>query len=250
MNKIIDVTTENVQHETLFCVRDLKNPGFNIKQKWFNNTYQEGLKLKILKSSDDIPIAFIEYVPAENAWRPVCAPGYMFIHCMYIYYKDDKNRGFGSILVNACEEDARSQDMLGVTVMTSKGTWITNKTLFEKNGVEQVDKKGRFELMVKKFNEDTPDPQLIDWTVNQDKYQGWHLIYADQCPWHEKSVQMLKEVAEEASIVLNINKITTAKEAQNAPSGFGTFSLLYNGKLLEDHYLSQTRFRNILKKEL
>lgn len=51
-------------------------------------------------------------------------------------------------------------------------------------------------------------------------------------------------------IDLNVKKIETVKEAKQAPSGFGVFSLLHNGKLLEDHYISATRFRNILKKEM
>ncbi|MDP8203010.1 MAG: YoaP domain-containing protein [Candidatus Tenebribacter mawsonii] len=47
-----------------------------------------------------------------------------------------------------------------------------------------------------------------------------------------------------------MKKITSSKEANNAPSGFGSFSLLHDGNLLEDHYLSATRFKNIVKKEL
>ncbi len=46
---------------------------------------------------------------------------------------------------------------------------------------------------------------------------------------------------------LKISKITTAQEARQAPSGFGVLSLLHDGKLLEDHYISETRFRKILK---
>ncbi|MEX0290731.1 MAG: YoaP domain-containing protein [Flavobacteriaceae bacterium] len=49
---------------------------------------------------------------------------------------------------------------------------------------------------------------------------------------------------------LKVSKINTVEEAKMAPSGFGVFNLLYNGKLLDDHYLSATRFRNILRKEL
>ena len=51
-------------------------------------------------------------------------------------------------------------------------------------------------------------------------------------------------------IDLNVSKISTVKQAKSAPSGFGVFNLLRDGRLLEDHYISHTRFRNILKKEL
>jgi hypothetical protein len=45
-------------------------------------------------------------------------------------------------------------------------------------------------------------------------------------------------------------KLVTPREAQNAPSGFGTFALLKDGKLLGDHYLSRTRFENIIRQEM
>jgi hypothetical protein len=56
-------------------------------------------------------------------------------------------------------------------------------------------------------------------------------------------------VAGEAGINLKIKKITSSQEAKNGPSGFGVFALLKDGKLLEDHYISETRFRSIVKKE-
>jgi hypothetical protein len=92
-------------------------------------------------------------------------------------------------------------------------------------------------------------PRLIDWTKNLAKYKGWNLVYSDQCPWHEKSVTDLQLTAKNHGIELQITKLTTPEEAQQAPSGFGTFGLIYNGKLLEDHYLSKTRFENILKQQ-
>jgi len=122
--------------------------------------------------------------------------------------------------------------------------------IFEANGYAEVDRRGRFELMVKKFDATARDPRLIDWSENWKNYTGWHLIYADQCPWHQKSAEALLGVAAEFGIDLNIQRITRSTDAKLAPSGFGVFSLMHNGELLEDHYLSATRFRNILKKEL
>jgi hypothetical protein len=60
----------------------------------------------------------------------------------------------------------------------------------------------------------------------------------------------LKLVAEQAGIDLKVKEILTAEEARQSPSGYGVFSLLHDGKLLADHYISATRFKNILKMEL
>ena len=248
--KIINVTPENVVEQTLFCVRDTKSYAFEKKYAWFLKRYEEGLQIKILKDLNNRAISFIEYMPAEVAWRPVNAPGYMFIHCMYVYSNKDKGKGYSSQMLKACENDARGFDMKGTTVMTSKGSWMTDCRLFVKNGFHEVERRGRFELLVKKLDPASSDPGLLDWTLNQKKYKGWHLLYADQCPWHEKSVQDLKNTSREFGIDLKVTKITTSEEARNGPSGFGVFSLLHKGKLLEDHYISSTRFKNILKKEL
>lgn len=248
--KITEVTPENVEQETLFCIKDMKKPEAKSKQKWFEKRYKEGLKLKILKNEAGKMIGFIEYIPAKNAWRPVDADNFMFIHCMYIYSKKDRNQGLGTLLVNEAEKEAKAIKMSGVCVMTSKGSWLTDKRLFEQNGFNEVDKRGRFELMSKKWNTNVKDPKLIDWTKQQQSYKGWHLLYADQCPWHEKSVEAMLNVAMDFEVDLKVTKIKTAQEAKNAPSGFGIFNLLHDGKLLEDHYLSATRFKNILKAEL
>ena len=103
--------------------------------------------------------------------------------------------------------------------------------------------------MSKKWNGKASNPKLRDWEAQQQQYQGWHLIYANQCPWHEKSVEAMLHAAADFEVDLKVEKLNTAEEAKNAPSGFGVFSLMYDGKLVEDHYLSGTRFRNILKKE-
>ncbi|TGV04352.1 GNAT family N-acetyltransferase [Flavivirga rizhaonensis] len=248
--KIINVTPENVQEETFFCIKDIKNLGFDSKRKWFEKRYKEGINLRILKNEDNKMIGFIEFIPASKAWRPINAGNFMFIHCMYIYSKKDRSRGYGKMLINEAEKEAKKHKMAGLCIMTSKGSWMANKTIFEKHGFTEIGKKGRFELLSKKWDKNVSNPKLIDWTKQQYKYKGWHLLYADQCPWHEKSVFNLLNTAMDYDVDIKVTKINTAQEAKNGPSGFGVFGLLHNGKLLEDHYISATRFRNILKKEL
>lgn len=247
--KIIDVTPDNVLKETLFCIKDIKKPGFESKRKWFENRYHDGLRIRILKDEDDKMIGFIEFIPASKAWRPVDADDFMFIHCMYVYSKKDRHLGYGSMLIKDAENEARVNNMSGICVMTSKGSWMANKTVFEKLGFNEIDKRGRFELLTKIWDKTSDTPKLFDWTLQQKKYKGWHLVYADQCPWHEKSAYDLLNTAMDFGIDLKLTKIESVEEAKNAPSGFGVFNLLYNGKLLEDHYISATRFKNILKKE-
>lgn len=248
--RLVEVTPENAIRETFFCIKDTKRQGFKDKAKWFEKRYKEGLRIKILKNDDDKMIGFIEYVPAKEAWRPIDADNFMFIHCTYIYAKKERSKGYGSMLIEDAEKAAKAHGLDGVCVITSTGGWLANKTLFENNGFKQIEAKDRFELLSKTWNGDAKKPKFNDWTNQQKKYKGWHLLYADQCPWSEKSVAAILNVAMDYEVDLKVSKINTVKEAKMAPSGFGVFNLLHDGKLLDDHYLSATRFRNILKKEL
>lgn len=248
--KIVEVTPENAVKETFFCIKNSKIQGFKDKVIWFEKRHKDGLRIKILKNDEDKMIGFIEYVPAKNAWRPIDADNFMFIHCTYIYSKKERSKGYGSLLIEEAEKEAKVKGMDGVCVMTSKGGWLADKTLFEKNGFEQIEVKDRFELLAKTWNSTAEKPKFYNWSNQQKKYKGWHLSYAGQCPWSEKSVVALLNVAMDHGVDLKVSKMNTVKEAKMAPSGFGVFNLLHDGRLLDDHYLSATRFRTILKKEL
>ena len=246
---ITEVNLDNVAQEGLFCVKNVKAPGYSAKLKWFRERVADGLKLKILKE-DDQPLGFIEYVPAEKAWRPVVAPGFLFIHCIVIYSKDKRERNLGSLLIQDCLNDAKQNRKKGVSVMSSKGSWIADKRIFIKNDFSLIEEKGRFELLEFKLDKRAPSAQLIDWERNLTRYSGWHLIYADQCPWHAKAVEELYKTSLDFDIDLKITQLKRPEDIQRSPSGYGVFGLVNNGKLLEDHYISATRFKNILKKEL
>ena len=248
--ELVLVTPENVGEIGLFCIKNKKTAGYRAKLEWFKQQYELGLRMTIALGADGKQAGFVECIPAEFSWRPLHAPGYLFIHCLYVYSKKDRKLGLGRTLLAVCDRMAREQEMQGVCTMTSDGPWLSGSSLFEKYGYTVTENKDRYGLAVKRITENGSIPRLANWTAQQKQYEGWHLVYANQCPWHEKAVLELGKVATEVGIELNITQLITPKEAREAPSGFGTFSLLHNGRLLADHYISATRFKNILKKEL
>ena len=82
------------------------------------------------------------------------------------------------------------------------------------------------------------------------KYQGLNIVYSAQCPMLPKSVNDLSQMASEHGLELKVTVLNSAQEAQNAPSYYGVFNLVWNGRLLADHYVSKGRFKSILKKEI
>lgn len=245
---IIEVNSSNMYERGICCSKDKISPGYNAKVEWSGMKCNKDLKLYLAKDYKNAILGFIEFTDTENAWRPVNAKNYLFIHCLVMMDTKSRNMGIGSELIKVCEEEAMRRNKSGVCVMTSSGTWMADKRIFEKNGYKQEDKLGRFELYVKKFNDEYPIPELINWDLQLKKYKGWNLIYANQCPWHKKSVEDLKETAKEFKIDLNVIELKEPKEARSSPSGFGVFGIIKDGKLIEDHYISKTRFINILKK--
>jgi hypothetical protein len=174
----------------------------------------------------------------------------MFIHCIWISPNKHKRKGYGSLLVKECIKDAKTEGKYGVAVITSEGPFMAGKALFLKNEFKSAASvKPSFELMVKTLKKGSL-PKFKDWEKQLSKYKGLNIIYANQCPWVARSIKDLGEIAKKKGLKLNVTELKNAKQAQNAPSIYATFNLVYNGKLLVDHYISNTRFLNIINKEV
>lgn len=113
----------------------------------------------------------LEYIPGEYAHRPVDAEGYMFIHCIFVGFKNEfKGKGYASALIEECIKDAKEKNMQGVAVVTRKGPFMAKKDIFLKKGFSLVDKaKPDFELMVLKLNQEASNPRFKDISSNLEK---------------------------------------------------------------------------------
>jgi len=253
--EIIDTHGDNILEYGICGYKDIKRAGYPEKIEWLKNRFQEGMKIKTLYSDKDGTQGMIEYIPGEYCWRPVEAGGYMFIHCIFSGFKNIyKGKGYGSLLLDECLENAKKGNLNGVAVVTRKGPFMAGKELFVKNGFEVVDKAPPdFELLVKKFNNITPAPGFkggLEERLSQ-YGQGLTIIRADQCPYTVKNVKEISETAEKTyGIKPDIISLKDCGEAQNSPGAFGTFCIIYGGKVIAYHPISKGRFTNIMKKEL
>jgi GNAT superfamily N-acetyltransferase len=238
-----------------FCgTKNVKHEGFRRKAEWFKKRLAEGMRYKVLLSEEKGTIGMIEYIPGEYAWRGIEADGYMVIHCLVIFHKPSREKGIASRMIDECLEDAKKEKKHGVTVVTREGAWMVGKDVFVKNGFEVVDKaEPDFELLVKKFKKDAPSPKFRgNWDKALAKFSnGLTILWSDQCPYIAKSIGEIREtIKERYGIKANIVEIKDHRQAQNAPSPYAIFSLIYDGKLLAFHPISNTRFKNIIDKVL
>jgi len=249
--ELVDINPENISEYPPRCFLKPDNEGLKIKLNWLKERFSEGMKIKQLYQDKKL-IGFIEYAPGEYAWRAVDAKDYMFIHCIWIYPNKNKKLGYGSRLIQEAVKDAEKEGKLGVVVVTSDRSFIANKEVFVKNGFKEIEKSSNnYELMVKEIKKG-PLPKFKDWEKELSKYKdGLHILYSYQCPWVARSIaDNMLDIAKQEGYKANIIELKSAEEAQNGPSVYSAFSVIYNGKLIEDHFTSARRFQNIIKKEL
>ena len=63
---------------------------------------------------------FIEYIPAENAWVPIEAAGYLYINCLWVS-GSMKGHGYSSDLLDECIRDAKAQGKKGLCILCAEG---------------------------------------------------------------------------------------------------------------------------------
>jgi ribosomal protein S18 acetylase RimI-like enzyme len=242
--EVVAVDATNVAEQGFFCRKSKrKSEGNRRKLNWLNQRFSEGMKIKILYEHGR-SVGFIEYIPGEFAWRAVKAKGYMVIHCLWVVGKS-KGKGYGSRLLNECMEDARKMQKHGVVMVTSSRVWLAGKELLLKHGFEPVDEAPpSFELLARKFGDAPPPAFPRDWDKRSAHYgSGLTVIRSDQCPYIDDAAKTFLEAAGEMGLQARVVELENCQEVQgSAPSAYGVFNVVYEGKLLTYHYL--------LKKEL
>ena len=248
--RLMDV--DAASFDTLPCcgIKSASHPGRQEKRCWLQANARFGLRAKMLLAPDGLPAGYIEYLPGEFAWRGVEAGGFMFIHCVWIFSKQHQRKGFGGVMVEACLDDARKAGMRGSAVMVRDGPWLADRRLFLARGFEPVDAAPPdYQLLVRKFSNGGGNPLFkTGWDRKLGQYgQGLTIIRSSQCPHIAKFADEIAETAEhEYQIKPTVIHLESWSDAQNAPTPYAIFALIHNGRLLADHQISRTRFRNIM----
>ena len=115
-----------------------------------------------------------------------------------------------------------------------------------KNGFEVVGQAPpSFQLLVKRFD-DVPLPTFPDdWNKRSGHYgSGLTIVYSDQCPYIEDAVKGTLEIAGERGVKGQTVKLESSQQVRDsAPSAYGIFNIVYNGKLVTYHYISSKKDR-------
>lgn len=245
--ELVKLTHDNIEKEHICCaIANNKDAQIMSKKNWLKERLDEGL---VFLKCDVRGKCFIEYIPAEYAWVPVEAEGYMYIDCLWVSGQF-KGHGYSNLLLNKCIEESREKGKKGLVILSSKKKtgFLSDPKYMKYKGFETVDSaEPYFELMYLPFEESAEKPCFKN-TVHEhgNMPDGFVLYYTNQCPFTAKYVPLLENMAQTREIDFHVVHIQSRGEAQNAPSPFTTFSLFYNGELVTHEILSEKKFEKIL----
>jgi N-acetylglutamate synthase-like GNAT family acetyltransferase len=253
--EILDLTPDNFVDYGVCGYKDAKKHiELRKKIEWFKKYYPKGLRIKILLHNKGGYQGMLEYIPGEYAHRPVNAKGFMFIHCIFVgFKKEHKGKGYASSLIKECIIDAKRAGMVGVAVVTRKGSFMVNKDIFIKVGFVVVDKADPdFELLALKFNQNSINPSFKNMEKQLEKYQkGLFILRSVQCPYTEKNVNAIIDSAKSKfNLDVSLVDLLDSSEVQTSPCAFGSFCIILDGEIISYHPISKVRFENILNKKL
>jgi len=245
--ELITLTNDNIHTEHICCaIGDKKSEsGVRSKKEWLKSRMQDGLKFVKANVRGKV---FIEYLPAENSWMPVYAPGYLLINCLWVS-GSFKGKGYGSQLLKACEEDAEGGNGVVVVVGKKKKPFLGDKAFFIKQGYEVCDSADPyFELLVKRFVKDGPLPRFNEKAktgMPQDTI-GIDIFYTPQCPFTTVYIELLKPVISGSGIPVRTHEICNLKEAQSHYCPVTTYSVFVDGKYYTNEVLNPVKLQKII----
>lgn len=237
----IRITKDNIDKEHICCA--MSNNQSIVKKEWLKQRFEEGL---VFYRSEERGKCFIEYIPAENAWVPIIAEGYIYINCLWVS-GSMKGHGYSNDLLDACIRDAEAQGRKGLCILSSekkKKEFLSDPRYLAYKGFSVADtSETGITLMYLPLAPDAAPPKFKECARHpQAEETGFVLYYTDQCPYTCYWVPRVEETAREHNIPLKVIHITDKESAQNTPAPVTTYALFRDGKFLTQGIQSDKKF--------
>ena len=235
------ITKDNIDQEHICCA--MSNKQSIVKKEWLKQRFAEGL---VFYRSEERGKCFIEYIPAENAWVPIQAEGYLFINCLWVSGAM-KGHGYSNDLMEACIEDARQQGRKGLCILSSekrKKEFLADPKYLAHKGFLLADtSESGITLLYLPLDPAAEPPKFKECAKHPHiEEMGFVLYYTDQCPFTYYWVPRVAEIAREHNIPLKVIHITDKESAQNVPAPVTTYALFRDGKFVTQAIQSDKKF--------
>ena len=246
----IRVTKENIDSEHICCaISNNKDIQVASKKAWLSERFDDGL---VFLKSAERGKCFIEYIPAENAWNPIAADGYMYIDCLWVS-GSLKGHGYSTNLLNTCIEDSKGKGKKGMCILSSakKKPFLADPKFLKYKGFSVCDEADNgIQLWYLPFTDDAEPPEFRGCAKHPHIDEGGYVLYyTSQCPFNAKYVPIVEQTAKELNVPFKAIHIGTKEEAQNAPTPITTYALFYNGEYLTNEQMNDKKFIKLVSQK-
>lgn len=242
----IRVTKENLESEHICCaISNNKDVQVASKKAWLADRFDEGL---VFLKSVERGKCFIEYIPAEFAWNPIDADGYVYIDCLWVS-GSFKGHGYSNDLIGECVRDSREKGKLGLCILSSakKKPFLADPKYLAHKGFSVCDEADNgIQLWYLPFSPGAPKPRFKECARHpHTDEKGFVLYYTNQCPFNGKYVPIVEKTAADNGIPFRAIRLSTREEARNAPTPVTTYALFRDGEYLTNEQMNDSKFLKI-----
>ena len=244
----IRVTKENLEKEHICCaISNYKDVQVSSKKAWLADRFDEGL---VFLKSTERGKCFIEYIPAENAWNPINAPGYIYIDCLWVS-GSFKGHGYSSDLLSECIKDSKEKGKKGLCILSSskKKPFLADPKFLKYKGFTVCDEADNgIQLWYLPFEKSTDIPSFKECAKHPHiDEKGYVLFYTNQCPFNAKYVPVLEKTALANEIPFKSIRLSSMEEAQNAPTPITTYALFRDGEYVTNEQMNDKKFLKLAR---
>ena len=243
----IRVTKDNLEKEHICCViSNNKDVQVSSKKAWLAERFTEGL---VFLKSVERGKCFIEYIPAENAWVPIEADGYMYIDCLWVS-GSFKGHGYSTDLLTACIRESKEKGKKGLCILCAakKKPFLADPKFLKYKGFAVCDEADNgIQLWFLPFSDNAEKPRFKECAKHPHiEDSGYVLYYTDQCPFNAKYVPIVEQTAKEHNIPFRAIHIVSKEQARNVPTPITTYALFRNGEYLTNEQMNDTKFLKLV----
>ena len=243
----IRVTNDNLEKEHICCaISNNKDVQVSSKKAWLADRFDEGL---VFLKSVERGKCFIEYIPAENAWVPINADGYMYIDCLWVS-GSFKGHGYSNDLLSTCIEDSKEKGKKGLCILAAakKKPFLADPKFLKYKGFTVCDEADNgIQLWYLPFVTDADKPHFREYAKHPHiDEKGYVLYYTSQCPFNAKYVPVLEQTARENDIPFHAIHIESREEAQSAPTPVTNYALFHDGEYITNEQMNDKKFLKLV----
>ncbi len=243
----IRVTKENIEDEHICCaISNNKDVQVSSKKAWLKERFADGL---VFLKSAERGKCFIEYIPAENAWVPIIAEGYMYIDCLWVS-GSFKGHGYSNDLLGECIRDSKEKGKKGLCILSAakKKPFLADPKYLKHKGFAVGDESDNgIQLWYLPFEDGGTVPAFKDCAKHPHiADSGYVLYYTNQCPFNAKYVPVLEETAKANGIAFRAIKLDSKDAARNAPTPVTTYSLFLDGEFVTNEQMNDKKFLKLV----